>query len=215
MWTVHRRPVYDENTKVSSDAINGSFDSSSSHWRLQQHISMKPSACAGMKLMMNRFYLTRWNDVKVTERTEPSCRFSVWLTKKRQVDLTVGASGNFSDSTPADANHRDIRDETSRTCVWRVIHTWETDLPQWNTAFTSRLSDKYKSGFRLSAYESDRANEQSTWLKPRPWNPVNHPAAPPTRPPSIAHSLCVCLNSTNANRSEKKSTAKKLKLNRN
>ncbi|MEQ2182311.1 hypothetical protein GOODEAATRI_020957 [Goodea atripinnis] len=28
----------------------------------------------------------------------------------------------------------------------------------WNTAFTSRLSDKNKSGFRLRAYEADKSN---------------------------------------------------------
>lgn len=35
------------------------------------------------------------------------------------------------------------------------------NLPQWNTAFTSRLSDKNKSGFLLRAYKSDTANENS------------------------------------------------------
>lgn len=56
--------------------------------------------------------------------------------KKRHVDLTVGASGNLSDR-----------------------------IPQWNTAFTSRLSDKNKSGFRLRALLEDGQCYRGNQLK--------------------------------------------------
>lgn len=39
-------------------------------------------------------------------------------------------------------------------------------LPQWNTAFTSRLSDKNKSGFRLRAYKADKGNKLNVLVNP-------------------------------------------------
>lgn len=39
-------------------------------------------------------------------------------------------------------------------------------LPQWNTAFTSRLSDKNKSGFRLRAYEADKSSSHYVSVGP-------------------------------------------------
>lgn len=122
----------------------------------------------------------------------------LWLTKKRQVDLTVGASGNFSDSTPVTETHQRNDSEDHSHCKKNTTIHQRFDLPQWKTAFTSRLSDKNKSGFRLRAYESDRANEQSTWLKTPPLEPVNHPRAPPTTP-SLTPYVCLTLETNQPN----------------
>lgn len=87
--------------------------------------------------------------LKLGERRQEPLRTDV---KREQFVLT----GTWLAGKPSTSLHR------GRCCLWET----RAHLPQWNTAFTSRLSDKNKSGFRLRAYEIKAVH--ITFLRGRP-----------------------------------------------
>lgn len=102
-------------------------------------------------------------------------------------------------------------------CHFKIF---KNDLPQWNTAFTSRFSDKNKSGFRFRAYKSDTASEHGTRHNSSSGSvqspPTPLPKALPSSPLRCAYSVPTNENQLNVHQLilmqtdqvSKKSTAK-------